>query len=262
MSSSRSSSSSPSPPTPPSSSPSSSSLYLIPTTTLKYDHTHFTNKGTCPESSAWDKNADLQTKLFVLDGRNRVSRGRMDREERKGRQTRENGEGQGLHTRWHRGTGMVSQSHSGKQEGPGPTSPEKSRWKSRGVSRPLAAGSAPPPACLHSLMGAVAPLAGKARWPVMGPHAKLHTGGGMRINRQPDQPQVPFSHLASSLPRPRAHSRAGGGLSRNKHSQGETSDHLHFPNLRSSELSLTIRAFAREQVCAAREPTAGAPPLR
>lgn len=55
----------------------------------------------------------------------------------RGRQVIDGGEEQGLHTRWHRGTGIVSQSHSEKQEGPGPVSLEMSRWKSPRASTPL-----------------------------------------------------------------------------------------------------------------------------
>jgi hypothetical protein len=51
-------------------------------------------------------------------------------------QTKVSGEGQGLHTRWHWGTGIALQSHSVKQEGPGPTSAGMPRRKSPGLSDP------------------------------------------------------------------------------------------------------------------------------
>lgn len=99
--------------------------------------------------------------LLAVDERNRVSKRLGEREKEGGGQTRGSVEGRGLHTRWHRGTRIVSQSHSEKQEGPGPTSPEMSRWESSGLPRPLTEGAAPPLASLHPCMGAEAPLVGQ-----------------------------------------------------------------------------------------------------
>lgn len=145
----------------------------------------------CPDSRAWDKNADFQSKSLctILKESGLLGEGWVERKG-KGRQTRESGEGQGLHTRWQRGTGIVSQSHSEKQERPGRTSPEMSRWKFLWVFRPFTSGSTPPSACLRSAGGCSSP--GGEGGAVMGPNTKLRTGCGVRINRQMD--------LASSLP--------------------------------------------------------------
>lgn len=66
--------------------------------------------------------------------------------------------------------------------------------------RPLTAGIAPPPASLYPCVGLQLPLH-RAGSPVMGPKAKPHTGHGVRINRQTDQSQVPFSHRGFIPPR-------------------------------------------------------------
>lgn len=83
----------------------------------------------------------------------------MGRGERKEGADGENGEAQGLHTRWHRGTGIVSQSHSEKQEGSGPTSPDVQVEVPLGLQtlhcRHNPSSSLPP-----TPMGAAAPWAG------------------------------------------------------------------------------------------------------
>ena len=120
--------------------------------------------------------------------------------------TRGGGEGQGLHTRWHRGTGIVSHSHSEKQEGPGPTSPAVSRREPPGPPRFLTTGAVSLLASLHPHMGAAAPLVGQ-----VGCDGPIIECAG-RISRWMGQPQVPFHHLGfipPSASEPTEQSRVG-----------------------------------------------------
>lgn len=149
--------------------------------------------------------------------------------------TRGSGEGQGLHTRWHRGTGMVSQSHSEKQEGPGPTSPEMSRREPPGPPGFLTISAVSLLASLHPHMGAAAPQVGQ-----VGCDGSIIECAG-RISGWMGQPQVPFHHLGFISPsalEPTEQSRVGPlqeGIW-----QGGISDHLHFPKYILSKLSSTL----------------------
>lgn len=70
---------------------------------------------------AWDTCADLKSRALCT-GLKEESPGKRREGKKRGVGQQHGWEGQGLHTRWHLGTGIVSQSHSEKQKKPGPTS--------------------------------------------------------------------------------------------------------------------------------------------
>lgn len=130
---------------------------------------------------------------------------------------------------------MVSQSHSEKQEGPGPTSPEMSRREPPGPPRFLIISAVSLLASLHPHMGAAAPQVGQ-----VGCDGSIIECAG-RISGWMGQPQVPFHHLGFISPsalEPTEQSRVGPlqeGIW-----QGGISDHLHFPKYILSKLSSTL----------------------